>query len=167
MEEEQKGCVYFFRHVGLDPIKIGYSSNSSPIKRFNQFKTYAPFGAEIIGFIQTDEAKEIETKLHQKYANKRLDGEWFLISEKQCNLEIDFYTSKEDIKLRNDFQIFWAKSLADEQEKNKIDFDIETNSFYNFKKIYLKNKNLNRTYYASVFKVSRRTIVRWIEKIEK
>ena len=40
---ENKGCVYFFRHIGLSPIKIGYSTHESPLDRFNQFKTYAEF----------------------------------------------------------------------------------------------------------------------------
>ena len=49
--ENKKGCVYFFRHIGLTPVKIGFSTHESPIGRFEQFKTYAPYGSEIIGFI--------------------------------------------------------------------------------------------------------------------
>ena len=143
---EKKGCVYFFRHVGLEPIKIGYSSNSSPINRFNQFKTYAPFGAEIIGFIQTSEPKDIETKLHQKYAHKRLDGEWFLINEDECKNEIDFYTSKEDIRKRNEFQIAWAKSL---HEKD-IEKDIEQ---YQLKVLFKKEDYQNSVLYLEVKRI--------------
>jgi len=79
--ENQKGCVYFFRHIGLSPVKIGYSENESPINRFNQFKTYAPFGSEILGFIQTYNANELESNLHRKFSSKRLLGEWFEITE--------------------------------------------------------------------------------------
>jgi hypothetical protein len=170
MIESKKGCVYFFRHVGLEPIKIGYSENESPINRFQQFKTYAPFGAEIIGFIQTDEAKGIESKLHQKYSSKRLDGEWFLISEEQIQNEINFYTSKEDIKQKNDFQIAWAKHLSiKESEKQQILTEASLNNkdkFEYFKKLYLKNNKINRTHMAKKFGVSRRTIITWIKQIE-
>ena len=171
MKDEKKGCVYFFRHVGLEPIKIGYSENESPINRFKQFKTYAPFGAEIIGFIQTDEAKIIETKLHQKYSSKRLDGEWFLISEEEVQNEINFYTSKEDIKQRNEFQIAWAKNLLIKKEEKEEVLNIANSNykqkFEYFKKTYIKDKDINRTHASKKYLVSRRTIISWIEKIEK
>jgi len=81
MEQEQKGCVYFFRHIGLTPVKIGYSTHESPIKRFEQFKTYAPYGSELIGFIRTYDAKKLETILHERFSAHRLGGEWFEISQ--------------------------------------------------------------------------------------
>ena len=173
LQEKKKGCVYFFRHVGLKPIKIGFSSNVSPLKRFNQFKTYAPFGAEIIGFIQTDEAKEIEKLLHIKFSNKRLDGEWFDISEKECLSEIDFYTSKEDIKERNNFQIAWAKKLIIEKESYiaKSDNNLLSTLSYKekfeyFKKQYNKNNTINKKEYSKILNVSRRSIYNWLKKIE-
>lgn len=171
MNETKKGCVYFFRHVGLEPIKIGYSQNESPINRFNQFKTYAPFGAEIVGFIQTDEARDIESKLHLKYISKRLDGEWFLISEEEVKNEINFYTSKEDVKQRNDFQIAWSKHLSiKESERQKLltEFNLDSKEkFQDFEKLYLKNNGINRTHAAKRYGVSRRTIITWIKQINK
>jgi hypothetical protein len=111
MITKEKGCVYFFKHTGLEPIKIGYSSNISPIARFEQFKTYAPFGAELIGFIQSFEPKKLETKLHKRYKLNRLKGEWFNISLKDVKSEIKFHTNIEDAKEENNFQIAWARSL--------------------------------------------------------
>lgn len=169
MIESKKGCVYFFRHVGLEPIKIGYSSHESPIKRFNQFKTYAPFGAEIIGFIQTNEAKEIESKLHLKYSSKRLDGEWFLISEEDCKNEIDFYTSKEDIKQRNEFQVAWAKKLHDKKNKKPSLAELVNDSNSNFgkiKTIYKDNPKFNRAKVAELMGISRRQVINIVKKIE-
>lgn len=95
MKENEKGCVYFFKHKGIRPIKIGYSSNPTPIDRFEQFKTYAPFGAEIIGFIETNEAKSLETSLHLKYKEKRLNGEWFNISIDDVKMEIKIHSYSE------------------------------------------------------------------------
>jgi hypothetical protein len=172
MEEKielEKGCVYFFRHIGLTPVKIGYSSSNSPIARFEQFKTYAPYGSEIIGFIQSIEAKSLETKLHRKYASLRLSGEWFDLTEEQVNFEIDFHTSIEDVAERNEFQKAWAFSLL--ESKNKVQKQIEdikiVNPFGYFKSIYLANKKINRSHAAEKLNVSRQTICRWIKIIEE
>lgn len=81
MEEEEKGCVYFFRHIGLKPVKIGYSTKKSPIKRFEQFKTYAPYGAEILGCVVCYDPLVTEKEIHQKYKKNRLNGEWFDLTE--------------------------------------------------------------------------------------
>lgn len=116
-EKIPKGCVYFFRHVGLTPVKLGYSENQSPLTRFQQFKTYAPYGAELLGFIVTDSAKELETKLHLKFSDKRLMGEWFEITEDDVNAEILYRTSLENAEHRNKFQIAYAKKVDEDYEQ--------------------------------------------------
>lgn len=162
MENEIKGCVYFFRHVGLSPVKIGYSTNESPLARFNQFKTYAPYGSEILGFIQTSDSKTIETKLHLKYASKRLFGEWFDITEDEVKKEVDVYSNLEDIKERNEFQMKWAEEI------NKKKFKLATlkMSLEDKKQIFLdrlkEDPSLNKTHFANEFNVSRRAIYYWI-----
>lgn len=108
---EKKGCVYFFRHIGLTPVKIGFSTSESPIDRFDQFKTYAPYGSELIGFIRTSEPNKLESILHERFSQYRLSGEWFEITQEQCNSVISFYSNIEDIKEMNEFQISWAKKL--------------------------------------------------------
>jgi len=165
----ERGCVYFFRHIGLSPIKIGYSENESPINRFNSFKTYAPYGSEILGFIIISDAKEIESHLHKKYANKRLQGEWFDLSEEDVKKEIDFFTNVSDIKERNDFQIAWAKEI--EKRNNKITEEIEISKNLSkkelFFKLYKNNKQINKTQTANEFGVSRRCIHDWIKMFDK
>ena len=167
--ENQKGCVYFFRHIGLSPVKIGYSENESPINRFNQFKTYAPFGSEILGFIQTYNANELESNLHKKFTSKRLLGEWFEITEEEVKKEIDFYSSIEDVKERNEFQIEWAKKLHN--KRNNIQEEINTynqkntNSKIRFIKMYKENPKLNKLRTAEMLNVTRRCIYNWIEEI--
>ena len=172
MELKEKGCVYFFRHIGLTPIKIGYSTNDNPTDRFNQFKTYAPYGSEIIGFIMTDSPKELETKLHMKYISKRLFGEWFEITEQEANNEIDFHSKIEDIKDRNEFQQAWAKELELRKTfgKNIIE---ESNNLLNqlsakekFLKMYAINPKLNRSITAQALGVSRRAVYHWINTQE-
>lgn len=164
---ENKGCVYFFRHIGLSPIKIGYSTHESPLDRFNQFKTYAPYGSEIIGFIQTNESKEIESFLHKKYISKRINGEWFEITVDEVQKEIDFYSNIEDIKDRNEFQIAWAKELSRRKEK-LVELPVQTNlsAKDTFLNIYKKNPKVNRSKIADNLMTSRRSIYNWINEYE-
>jgi hypothetical protein len=140
--ETEKGCVYFFKHVGLSPIKIGYSENESPINRFDQFKTYAPFGAELIGFIRTNEPKELETLLHQKFAAKRLKGEWFEMTIEEAKKTIEFYSNLEDIQEMNEFQIAWAKKLI---KKEETEFK-EVKDIFDLHFIITEEKNENKLY---------------------
>lgn len=88
--KKEDGCVYFFKHKGIDPIKIGYSSKNDPYTRFEQFKTYAPFGAELVAFEKCSSAFFAEQTIHKKYNSKRLHGEWFNISMEEIQEEIQF-----------------------------------------------------------------------------
>lgn len=166
--EINKGCVYFFRHVGLSPVKIGYSTNESPIQRFNQFKTYAPYGSEILGFVILSNPKEVETFLHKKYANKRLNGEWFDLTDDDVQKEIKFYTDVSIIEERNEFQIAWANFIDRKKTKvkklfGKIQKENERKKY--FFKIYEENPELNRTQIALELGVSRKSIQTWIKEI--
>lgn len=167
--ENKRGCVYFFRHIGLTPIKIGYSENESPINRFNSFKTYAPYGSEILGFIIISEAKEVESHLHKKYANKRLQGEWFELTEEEVKKEIDFYTKVSDIKEKNDFQIAWAKEIQKRNDKINEEIKISNNLSKKelFFKLYKSNNKINKSQTAKDFGVSRRCIHDWIKLFNK
>lgn len=131
MEVVEKGCVYFFRHIGLSPVKIGYSINESPINRFEQFKTYAPFGAELLGFIKTERAKELETELHRKYSRDRIKGEWFEISKEEAEKCISFYSNINDIEEMNMFQIAWANRFKKIDNAFKIYVDLFLNHYSN------------------------------------
>ena len=76
----EKEFIYLFKHTGFSPIKIGRTSGLSVTARFNQFKTYAPHGAEIVGFFECDDCVKTEKELHKKYSKYRMRGEWFDIS---------------------------------------------------------------------------------------
>jgi len=106
--EKKKGCVYFFKHVGLSPIKIGFSTKDTPAKRFEQFKTYSPYGAEIVAFVNCENPKELETELHLTYAHKRLVGEWFDISEAEITLFATFYPDHKDLLRNDDYLEEWT-----------------------------------------------------------
>jgi hypothetical protein len=76
----KKDFVYFFKHNNINAIKIGKTSGESVLDRFNSFRTYAPFGAEIIGFFETDDGHRDERELHKLFKDHRLQGEFFDIS---------------------------------------------------------------------------------------
>lgn len=169
IEKKQKGCVYFFKHVGLTPIKIGCSTNESPIDRFTQFSTYAPFGAQILGFIICDEPFVLEKSLHEKFASKRLMGEWFELNETDVSAVINFHSSLEDIKEKNNFEIEWAK--IKNEKKLKIDIAIQNLDLTDRKKrffsYYKKNTKARRIKLSQMFNVSRQTIHSWINEFNK
>lgn len=133
MEEikKEKGCVYFFKHSGLNPIKIGYSKSESPLLRFNQFKSYAPYGAEIVGFIKTYEPARLEKMLHQKYMHKKMEGEWFNISVEDVENEILIHQLKDDEESKSNFYLAWAKHLDNGEAKRKqsIEYKLISENF--------------------------------------
>lgn len=171
---QEKGCVYFFRHIGLTPIKIGFSTNPSPLSRFNQFKTYAPFGSELVGFIPTSDARGLELKLHSKYADKRISGEWFEITDEDVNFEINYHSSLEDINERNGFQKIWAKYLEAKKDEKKLilkQLQMQGTGSSSIKEMFLHkyrvlgNLNIKKT--AGELGVSRRTLYNWISEEQK
>ena len=163
MKISKKGCVYFFRHIGLKPIKIGYSENESPIDRFNQFKTYAPFGAELLGFVIVNNSKQIETNLHQKYAAYRLNGEWFDITEEEVNREVNYYSNQEQIELKNEFQIEWAKEISRRNRFLELGFiNKKPNTFSIIQKIVEENPNVKPKEISKELNISLTIVYRYL-----
>ena len=88
--KKENGCVYFFKHKGLEPIKVGFSINDDPKRRFKEFRTFAPFGGELIAFEKSSMAFDLEQGIHDKYKEKRLKGEWFLLTDEEIKTEIEY-----------------------------------------------------------------------------
>ena len=116
----EKGCVYFFKHKGLSPIKIGYSSNESPSGRFDQFKTYAPFGAIIVGFIVTKDPKHLESKLHRQFSSLRLRGEWFEITDDLVSSLVKLYSSDEQKEINQRVQKKMSEIYQKKEDKTSM-----------------------------------------------
>lgn len=95
-----KDFIYFFKHKNITGIKIGRASGSSINDRFCSFKTYSPFGAEIIGFFECDNCVKTEAELHKRFATCRMNGEFFDISEDIVKSIINTYdTNYHEIKI--------------------------------------------------------------------
>lgn len=82
--------VYFFRQVNSPYVKIGKASNDIN-DRFCAFKTYAPLGAYIVGYIECDNCHFLEKSIHLKYSEKRLKGEFFSLTDDEVYSEINIH----------------------------------------------------------------------------
>jgi hypothetical protein len=67
--------VYFIRAVGLDAIKIGFATDVH--SRFRSVAVCCPVPVELLGYISSFEAAEIERRWHVRYRSDRIRGEWF------------------------------------------------------------------------------------------
>jgi hypothetical protein len=59
--------------------KIGLSTNVE--KRVKQLSTLPPFDVALIHKIETEDMHQLESELHERFAEKRANGEWFELSE--------------------------------------------------------------------------------------
>lgn len=73
----QKGFVYLLK--GRGSYKIGCSKD--PLKRSEQLAIQLPFPVELVHHFFADDHKAVEAMLHEAYKHKRLNGEWFNLSD--------------------------------------------------------------------------------------
>jgi len=73
-----KGLVYLLKIENRNEYKIGVTINLK--KRLNQLGTKMPFKLETITKIRSKDIYKLEEKLHCRFENKRINGEWFNLS---------------------------------------------------------------------------------------
>lgn len=71
------GYVYLIQS-STGAYKIGKTKN--PQDRIRTFAIKLPFEVEYVCLIPTTDMAELETRLHQRFADKRVNGEWFNLS---------------------------------------------------------------------------------------
>jgi len=75
--QDTEGYVYLLRSdIGL--YKIGKSKD--PASRIRTFGIKLPFRVEYEHVIHTSAMTTLELELHHRYADKRMDGEWFALT---------------------------------------------------------------------------------------
>lgn len=75
---DNSGFIYLIRAAnGL--VKIGRSVNVQ--KRFEVLNSTSPIPLELLEFWPVDDAVSVEAKLHDRYVDKRIRGEWFALDE--------------------------------------------------------------------------------------
>lgn len=72
------GYVYVLRS-STGAFKIGYAS--SPDDRLRTFSVKLPFEVEYEVLIKTDDMLGYEAQLHERFADKRINGEWFALTD--------------------------------------------------------------------------------------
>jgi len=77
-EKSNYGYVYLIR-TPLGVYKIG--KTKSPQKRIKKLGVQLPFEIDVIHLIRSDNYTKAEAALHDKYKNKRVNGEWFNLSD--------------------------------------------------------------------------------------
>lgn len=114
----QKGSVYFIKHKGLLPVKIGYSLNENPQERFNSFNIASPYGIQVLGVVITNKPQKLEAQLHKKYADKRLNGEWFNITLQDVDMEVELNNDQDEFDRRNSVNMHYLSHI---ERMNKLD----------------------------------------------
>jgi hypothetical protein len=71
------GYVYLVRSVS-SAYKIGRTRN--PEDRQRTFGIQLPFEVEFIALIEAEDMYTLERELHNRFAQKRINGEWFALS---------------------------------------------------------------------------------------
>lgn len=71
------GFVYLIQSP-TTAYKIGRTKN--PRNRMKTFGIQLPFEVEYVCLIETNDMIGLEKELHERYANKRVNGEWFELS---------------------------------------------------------------------------------------
>lgn len=76
------GWVYVLRaEDGSRRYKIGHSRR--PIARATELGTKLPFPVTLLCVVQSDDMQGLEDALHERFAESRLEGEWFELDETQ------------------------------------------------------------------------------------
>lgn len=71
------GYVYLLREINGPHYKIGLTQN--PQQRLKALSNTLPYLVEFDVLIRTPHTLELERELHEKFADKRTTGEWFLL----------------------------------------------------------------------------------------
>lgn len=72
------GYVYLLRHGSAREFKIGRTAN--PIRRAGEVGIELPQRLEPLHVIETDDPAGVEAYWHRRFAEKRLNGEWFALT---------------------------------------------------------------------------------------
>lgn len=78
VDRNSLGWVYLLRSSD-DVYKIGRTRD--PKNRIRTFSVKLPFDVEYEHLVRCDDMYAMETELHQRFADKRLDGEWFILTD--------------------------------------------------------------------------------------
>lgn len=79
LRSSRAGYVYLLNEINGEHWKIG--KTKSPKDRLRTFNVKLPFRVEFDTLIKTDDRHSLESELHSRFASKRINGEWFALSQ--------------------------------------------------------------------------------------
>ncbi|MFP4698717.1 MAG: GIY-YIG nuclease family protein [Eubacteriales bacterium] len=86
------GVVYLLERTDKPQYKIGVTTNME--RRLNQLTPKMPFEVIVANKIKSNDIYGLEAKLHKKYKDKHINGEWFALDKKDVeyikSIEGDF-----------------------------------------------------------------------------
>jgi hypothetical protein len=88
--KNRSGVVYLLKIKDDDQYKIGVSTKFK--KRYDKLSTLMPFELETVNLIKSNDIYNLEESLHNKFEDKRINGEWFELSSK----DVKYIKSIED-----------------------------------------------------------------------
>jgi hypothetical protein len=77
--EDLSGIVYFIRAKGTDNVKIGYTQGPV-LERLNQLQVGSFIELEVLASFVSSNCRDFERRMHIKYQDNHVRGEWFDIS---------------------------------------------------------------------------------------
>ena len=80
--EVGSGYIYFIKTIGHDFVKIGIS-NSNVKNRLMTNQVGNMYDLEILGHIESNKFKNIESVFHENFKKKHMRGEWFNLNKKE------------------------------------------------------------------------------------
>lgn len=75
-----RGYVYVLQDVDVTGFcKIG--KTTTPVDRLTHFDVKLPFAVRLVHVIETHDCSRLEAVLHNRFASKRVRGEWFKLTD--------------------------------------------------------------------------------------
>lgn len=90
--KEKDGFIYLVKDNASNRIKIGITTNHKD--RLRSLNTMVPYGITTIAVFQSGRYEELEKEVHEKYKDKRKNGEWFELNNDELKDCIEYIEKK-------------------------------------------------------------------------
>jgi len=110
--KKTNGYVYLIHCKETTFYKIGISKKDYYL-RLSGIQTGCPFELEMIYVIHSNDYRNLETEVHDKFRDKRVRGEWFDLDEASLNTVIQYLEDTHQPQMQIDFD---AQTTSDNSD---------------------------------------------------